>query len=87
MNKVKITIKLVMEVPDSWKLVNHPDDKVVLDTNDGRFLDMTFAPLITTQATSGAEWTSIGEDAFANSILGMIKESDTEMKKLLNQPS
>lgn len=82
MPKVKVTIKLVMEIPDSWKLVKHADDMIVLDMGDSRFLDMTFSPIIATHMNSGAEWSNEFDEELSQSVLGMVSECDTKMRRL-----
>ena len=80
MKKVNITITLGMEVPDDWDVVEHPDGILALDMGDGKFMDMTFTPVVTDSAGEDATWSTDYEDAFANRILDMVKEYDTEME-------
>lgn len=78
MKKLQVTIMLDMEVPDSWTLVEHPDGITALDIGNGRFLDMTYTPMITSEATSGATWSN--EDEFVNTVLDMVQEEETVME-------
>lgn len=80
MKKVNITITLGMEVPDNWDVVEHPDGILALDMGDGKFMDMTFTPVVTDNADENATWSTHYEDGFANKILDMVKEYDTEME-------
>lgn len=85
MKKVKVTINLLMEVPDDWEVVEHVDGIPVFDMGDGRFMDITFAPMVTSDAGEGAEWSDDFDDDFANSILDMVTECDTEMEAITVQ--
>ena len=80
MKKLQVTITLGMEVPDNWELVEHQDGFTVIDTGDGKFLDMTFTPVITSENTENSEWTYDYDDAFADKIIDMVEEYDTEME-------
>ncbi len=80
MKKLQVTITLAMEVPDNWELVEHQDGFTVIDTGDGKFLDMTFTPVITSENAENAEWTYDYDDAFADTIIDMVEEYDTEME-------
>jgi hypothetical protein len=80
MKKLQVTITLGMEVPDNWELVEHQDGFTVIDTGDGKFLDMTFTPVITSENAENSEWTYDYDDAFADKIIDMVEEYDTEME-------
>jgi hypothetical protein len=81
MSKVKVTIKLFMEIPKSWSLVKHSDDKILMDIGDGKFLDMAFTPMIATKENGKAEWTTNYDDSFAKSINGMVTECKIKMQR------
>lgn len=81
MPKVKVTIKLFMEIPKSWSLVKHSDDKILMDIGDGKFLDMAFTPMIATKANSDAEWTTSYDDTFGKTVLGMVTECKIKMQR------
>lgn len=85
MKKLQITISLGMEVPDSWTLVEHQDGFTVIDTGDGKFMDMSFTPMITSDDEEDAEWSSDYDDEFADTVLDMVKEYDTEMEMITTQ--
>lgn len=85
MKKLQVTITLGMEVPDSWELVEHQEGFTVLDIGDGTFLDMTFTPMITRDDSEGAEWSNDYDDEFADAVLDMVKEYDTEMEMVTTQ--
>jgi hypothetical protein len=80
MKQVNITITLSMEVPDDWDVVEHPDGILALDMGNGQFMDMTFTPVVTDSANEDATWSTDYEDGFADKILDMVKEYDTEME-------
>ena len=73
MKKLQVTITLGMEVPDNWELVEHQDGFTVIDTGDGKFLDMTFTPVITSENAENSELTYDYDDAFADKIIDMVE--------------
>jgi hypothetical protein len=82
MSKVKVTIKLFMDIPKNWSLVKHSDDKILMDIGDGKFLDMGFTPMIATKSNNDAELTTDYDETFAKSILGMVTECKVRMQKV-----
>ena len=87
MDEVKVTINLLMKIPDSWKLVNHPDGTIAMDIGEGKFMTMTYTPVIASQATNRAEWTDDYDDACASSVQVMGTKSGTKMQRLRSDPS
>ena len=85
MKKLQVIITLGMEVPDHWNLVEHQDGFTVIDTGDGKFLDMTFTPMVTSDDGEDAEWSNDYDDEFADAVLEMVKEYDTEMEMVAVQ--
>jgi hypothetical protein len=47
---------------------------------NGKFMDMTFTPVVADSADEDATWSTDYEDGFADKILDMVKEYDTEME-------
>lgn len=84
MKKLKVTIKLEMEIPDDWELVKHPCGNQALKIGESEFLDMTFLPMVTHSATDDAEWTDTYSDEFANEVLDMVQAEDVTMKHVVN---
>ncbi|OIQ83217.1 hypothetical protein GALL_349800 [mine drainage metagenome] len=82
MKKLQVTIMLDMEVPDAWTLFEHPDGLTVLDIGDGKFMDITYIPMTTSEAQSGATWSSAGQDEFISSVLDMIQGEETVMEMM-----
>lgn len=80
MKKLQVTIMLDMEVPDSWTLFEHPDGLTVLDIGGGKFMDITYIPMTTSEAHSGATWSNAGQDDFISSVLDMIQGEETVME-------
>ncbi len=82
MKKLNISITLGMEVPDHWELIKDEDGIEVIDLGDGRYLDLTFTPMMTDDNSETAEWTNdyIYDYHFADSIVEMV----TEYKAILN---
>jgi hypothetical protein len=85
MKKLQVTIMLDMEVPDSWTLVEHPDGITVLDIGNGKFLDITYTPMTTSEAYSGATWSNADDGEFVNSVLDMVQGEETVMEMIMVQ--
>ncbi len=84
MKKLNITITLGMEVPDHWEVVKDEDGIDVIDIGDGRYLDLTFTPMMTDDNSNGAEWINdyVYDYKFADSIVEMVTEYDAILKML-----
>lgn len=74
MKTVAVTIKLEMEVPDDWELAKTSDGIDVLRMGDGRFLDLTFEPMVTNDV-EGA-WTNEVEEGFIDALMDMVVSED-----------
>ena len=85
MKQLQVTVMLDMEVPDDWTLVEHPDGLTVLDIGGGRFMDITYIPMITREFASGAIWSNAGEDAFVGTVLDMVQGEETVMEMVTVQ--
>jgi hypothetical protein len=84
MKKLNITITLGMEVPDHWVVVKAEDGIDVIDLGDGRYLDLTFTPMMTDDHLESEEWTNdyIYDYRFADSIVDMVTEYEAIIKML-----
>ena len=84
MKKLNITITLGMEVPDHWELIKDEDGVEVIDLGDGRYLDLTFTPMMTDDHSENAEWTNdyLYDYQFADSIVEMVTEYQAVIKML-----
>jgi hypothetical protein len=80
MKKLLVTIKLEMEIPDDWELVEHPDEIQALKMDDGNYMYMSFLPMLTKQFVEGSEWSSECTDEFSDEVLNMVLEEDVIMK-------
>lgn len=80
MKKLLVNVQLELEIPDTWELVEHPDEVQAIKLEDGRFMYMSFLPMFTSDAQAGAEWSSECSDEFSNEILDMVADEDVIMK-------
>lgn len=80
MKKLKVTIKLEMEIPDGWELVKNPAGGKVIQTKKGEYLDMTFLPMTTAELTEGTAWTNKYSDKFLNKVLDMVMSEEVKIK-------
>ncbi len=85
MKRLKVSITLMMDVPETWKVVDHPDGLSAIDMGDGRFMDITYTPIITEDMSEGAFWTTDYEPDFADSIVEMVSVLETEIEVLESQ--
>lgn len=74
MKKLAVTIKLEMVVPADWELVTTSEGTEVLKLPDGRFLDLTFEPMVTTEMEEN--WTNEVDEAFMDDLLEMVESED-----------
>ena len=84
MKKLNITITLGMEVPDHSELIKDEDGIEVIDLGDGRYLDLTFTPMMTDDYSENAEWINdyLYDYRFADSIVDMVTEYQSVIKML-----
>lgn len=74
MKKLTVTIKMEMEVPDTWSVEKTSDGIDILKIADGRYLDMSAEPLIADD--KDGTWSADYEDDFANQIYDMVSTED-----------
>lgn len=84
MKNLKITITLGMQVPDHWEVIENASGVDVIDIGDGRCLDFTFTPTLTSDGFkhNGKENTNTHDNKLANAVVGMVTEYDAVMKML-----
>jgi hypothetical protein len=82
--KLRVNIELEMTVPDDWQIVETDDGIGVLKLSDGRFLDLTFEPMVATDL-AGAWSNDVSED-FMNDLLDLVDSESVayELKQVLN---
>lgn len=74
MKNVAVTITLELEVPDDWELVKTSDGIDVLRMGNGKFLDLTFEPMVAEDMEG--TWTNSVDDGFIDSLLDMVVSED-----------
>ena len=74
MKKLTVTIRMEMEVPDTWSVDKTSDGIDILKIADGRYLDMSAEPLIADD--KDGTWSTDYEDDFANQIYDMVSTED-----------
>lgn len=89
MKNLKITITLGMQVPDHWEVVENASGVDVIDIGDGRCLDFTFTPTLTSdgfkhnvQANTNTPDSNTSDSKLASAVVGMVTEYDAVMKML-----
>ncbi len=82
--KLRVNIELEMTVPDDWQIAETDDGIGVLKMSDGKFLDLTFEPMVAADL-SGAWNNDVSED-FMNELLDMVEAESVsyELKQVLN---
>lgn len=80
MKKLLVTVQVELDIPDSWTLVEHPDEVQAIKLDDGQFMYMSFLPMFTKDPHQGAEWSSECPDAFTESLLDMVADEEVLMK-------
>lgn len=80
MKKLLVTIQLELDIPDTWDLVEHPDQVQAIKMDNGQYMHMSFLPMMTRDFKSGSEWSSECTDEFTNEILDMVADEDVLMK-------
>lgn len=78
MKKLFVTVELEMEVPDSWELVQSEDYGAIIKMEDGKYLDMTYEPMISENLDDG--WTNGYTDEFMNMVMEMVQVESTTME-------
>lgn len=74
MKKLTVTIRMEMEVPDTWSVEKTSDGIDILKIADGRYLDMSAEPLIAVD--KDGTWSTDYDDDFANHIYDMVSTED-----------
>ncbi|MGE5465895.1 MAG: hypothetical protein ACM3Y9_00570 [Ignavibacteria bacterium] len=71
MKRLSVTIKLELEVPEEWELRKTSEGFEVIQIGEGRYLDMSFEPLLSDDLDG--MWTDSGDDEFINEVLDMVE--------------
>lgn len=82
MKTVNVTLKLQLSLPDDWELVKTSDGVEILRMADGRYLDLTFEPLVTDDPEG--TWTNDVDNEFLNDLLDMVEAEDVTYQLLTN---
>lgn len=80
MKKLLVTVQVELDIPDTWNLVEHPDEVQAIKIDDGRYMYMSFLPMFTSDPKEGAEWSSECSDEFTNKLLDMVADEEVLMK-------
>ena len=70
MKKLTVTMTLEMTVPDDWEVVTTSEQTEVVRMSDGRYLDLTFEPLVASDPEE--TWESTGDDDLLDALVGMV---------------
>ena len=74
MKKLNVTIKLEMNVPGDWELVQTSEGTPVLKLPNGQFLDLAIEPLFATDPEE--TWASTDSEEELNEILDMVESEE-----------
>jgi hypothetical protein len=74
MKSITVAIKLELEVPDDWEVVKTSDGIEVLSMGNSRYLDLTFAPMVTEDMEG--TWVNSVDEGFMNALLDMVVTED-----------
>lgn len=82
--KLHVNIELEMTVPDDWQIAETDDGIGVLKMADGKFLDLTFEPMVA--ADLDGAWSNDVSEDFMNELLDMVDAESVayELKQVLN---
>ena len=72
--KLAVTIRLEMDVPDSWEVVRTADGVEILQLAPDQFMDLTFEPMVTRDVEG--EWSNAVSDEFMDELLDMVESED-----------
>ncbi|HTY99916.1 MAG TPA: hypothetical protein VMB75_08780 [Rhodocyclaceae bacterium] len=78
MKKLAVTIKLELEIPDDWELVQSSDGISVLKIASRRYLDLTFEPMVTDDIEG--TWTNSVDDEFMDELMDMVVSEDVDYR-------
>ncbi|MGE5386351.1 MAG: hypothetical protein ACM3SV_10760 [Betaproteobacteria bacterium] len=82
MKKLAVTIKLELEVPDEWEVVQTSDGVDVLHMGNNQYLDLTFEPMVADDIDG--TWSNAVDDDFMNGLLDMVESEDVIYKPLMS---
>ena len=74
MKKIRVIVKAELEVPDSWDVVEHADERTALRIG-GSYYDFDLICYSTDSNENNVEWKE--DDEGTDMIMGHVKESDT----------
>ncbi|WP_029148716.1 hypothetical protein [Methylophilus sp. 5] len=80
MKKLLVTIQVELDIPETWELVEHPDQVQAIKMDDGQYMHMSFLPMMTKDFNEDAEWSSECSDEFTEQVLDMVSDEDVYMK-------
>ncbi|HSH86808.1 MAG: hypothetical protein ACAH08_01515 [Methylophilus sp.] len=80
MKKLIVTIQVELDIPDTWDVVEHPDQVQAIKMDDGQYMHMSFLPMMTRDFNEDAEWSSECSDAFTDAVLDMVADEEVYMK-------
>jgi len=80
MKKLLVTIQMELDIPDTWEVVEHPDQVQAIKMDDGQYMHMSFLPMMTKDFNEDAEWSSECSDEFTEKVLDMVSDEDVYMK-------
>jgi len=80
MKKLLVTIQVELDIPDTWEVVEHPDQVQAIKMDDGQYMHMSFLPMMTKDFNEDAEWSSECSDEFTEKVLDMVSDEDVYMK-------
>jgi len=77
MKTLSVLIRVELEVPDDWNVVEHPSGMHVLKINN-QYVDFDVAPLSTTSSDPDAEW-SDADQRLVSEVLDAIVAVDVDL--------
>jgi hypothetical protein len=78
MKTLTVTLRVELEIPDDWQLVDHPSGIQVLKVGDA-FVDFDIAPLATRSTDPDAEWTD-ADEAVVGDVLDAVTGLEAEFE-------
>lgn len=78
MKSLVVSLRVELEVPDSWQLVEHPSGMQVIKVGD-QFVDFDIAPLSTDSLSPDAEWSDNDQD-LVGEVLDAIVGLDSSLE-------
>ncbi len=74
MKKIRVIVKAELEVPDSWEVVEHADERMAIRIGE-TYYDFDLICYSTDSNEKDVDW--MEDDEGTDKILGHIKESNT----------